>query len=60
MTRHGFSGPDFRDPQQRSAAVAGLRMRLAEKRNDAIGRSKLLPLCSFPQLPDKLKEADRG
>jgi hypothetical protein len=30
-TRHGFSGPDFRVPAERPAAVAGLSQRQAER-----------------------------
>lgn len=42
---------DMRDPKNWD----GLHQRLAEKRNAAIGRTTLLPLCSFPQVPDKTK-----
>lgn len=49
MSRSAFTGPDMRSPEGRR----GLTLRLTRKRNEAIGKSTLLPVYSVRQIPDK-------
>lgn len=53
----GYDGPEHRKPEERDAAVAGLRQRLAEKRADALGKTVLLPVFRPEFVADQLKEA---
>jgi hypothetical protein len=51
MTRHGYSGPDVRDPEQRAEAFAGLHQRLVEKAEE---RQRLfLPVFRPAQIADR-------
>jgi hypothetical protein len=49
MARRTSPSIDMRDP----AGRAGLRQRLDEKRDAAIGKSTLLPVFSLPQVADR-------
>lgn len=49
MTRSAYKGPDFRDHEQRVAAILGLRQRLEER------QIKFLPLKSVRWFEDMKK-----
>lgn len=48
------------EPPASPAGHKGLTRRLAEKRNEAIGKTTLLPLVSVPQVADRPPKSKDG